>query len=414
MQPSSVVVVGAGQAGCQVVSSLRDAGYQGRIALIGAEPQLPYQRPPLSKGHLTGKALRESLWLRPEAWYDEQGVDLHLGVRVTHVDRIAHQVQLSDGGMLPYGCLVLALGSRHREIPLPGSDLEGVVGLRTLDEADEVRDKLALAHHVVVVGGGFIGMEVAATAAQLGKEATVLEIAPQLMGRVLSRETASFLLGAHQKRGLALELGCSAAALVGIHGSVQAVDTADGRRLPADLVLLGVGAVPCTELALDAGLEVDNGIVVDELLRTSDPDIYAVGDCASAPCPFAGGRHTRLESVQNATAQGRAVAATIAGTPTTNDSVPWFWSDQADLKIQIAGLTTGHDEVVLTGDRSNDRFSVWCFAAGSLVGVESVNRPADHMAARKLLGRTPSVTADEVRAEGFDPKGAAAGAVAAG
>jgi 3-phenylpropionate/trans-cinnamate dioxygenase ferredoxin reductase subunit len=409
---SGVVVVGAGQAGCQLVSSLRDDGYTGPVTLVGSERHLPYQRPPLSKGHLTGKALRESLWLRPANYFDEHDIQVHLGVTVTALDCAGRTIQLSDGSSLPYEAVVLALGSRHREIPLPGCKLDGVVSLRTLDEADEVRDRLASARDVVVVGGGFIGMEVAATAAQLGKTTTVLEIAPQLMGRVLSRETATFLVAAHRTRGLNVELSTSATGLAGMGGSVQVVDTSEGERLPADLVVLGVGAVPNVELARDAGLVVQNGIVVDELLRTSDPAVYAIGDCASAPSPYLAGSPVRLESVQNATAQARAVAATIAGTPTVNAAVPWFWSDQADLKLQIAGLTNGHDEVVLTGDLASDRFSAWCFLAGALVGVESINRPPDHMAARKLLAGSTALTPEHVRAADFDPKRAAAGLAA--
>jgi 3-phenylpropionate/trans-cinnamate dioxygenase ferredoxin reductase component len=411
--PPTVVVVGAGQAGCQAVSSLREAGFAGRVLLIGAEPHLPYQRPPLSKGHLTGKAARETLWLRPPAWFTEHDVEVRTGTRVAALDPGIRELRLDDGTRLAYDKLVLALGARHRELPVDGTGLDGVVALRTLDEADDVRDRLGRAERVVVVGGGFIGMEVAATAARLGKSATVIEVAGQLMGRVLSAETAGFLSRAHRARGLGIELGTTVSAMVGTAGKVTAVETSDGRRLPADLVLIGVGAVPNVEPAAAAGIEVGNGIVVDDLLRTSDPDVFAIGDCVSFPSEHADGGRVRLESVQNAVAQGRRVAATLAGHPEPFASVPWFWSDQADLKLQIAGLTGGHQEVVLKGEPEAERFSAYCFADGRLLGVESVNRPADHMAARRLLAAPVSVTPDQVRAEDFNPKAAAVAANAA-
>jgi 3-phenylpropionate/trans-cinnamate dioxygenase ferredoxin reductase subunit len=411
---SGVVVVGAGQAGCQLVTSLREGGYRGAVTLVGSEQHPPYQRPPLSKGHLTGKAARASLWLRPEAWFAEHDVTLRLGRAVTAIDRTAKTVLLDDRTSISYEALVLALGARHRELALEGRELRGVHALRSLDEADQVRSCLEGSSHVVVVGGGFIGMEVAATAAALGKSTCVLEIAPQLMGRVLSAQTAAFLVDAHARRGLDVRLGTSAVAADGSDDQVTSLRTSGGAALPADLVLLGVGAVPHVELAAAAGLEVEDGIVVDALLRTSDPDIYAIGDCASAPSPFAGGARIRLESVQNATAQARAVAATLLGTPTRNLSVPWFWSDQADLKLQIAGVTTGHDEVVVRGDPEGERFSSWCFRDGSLVGVESVNSQAEHMAARRLMSVAPRIAPAHLRAPDFDPKRAASALVPAG
>jgi 3-phenylpropionate/trans-cinnamate dioxygenase ferredoxin reductase subunit len=410
VEQSTVVVVGAGQAGCQVASSLRDDGFAGRIVLVGAEEHLPYQRPPLSKGHLTGKSAREALFLRPEAWYAEQAIEVRTATTATAIDRTAREVHLDDGSALPYDTLVLALGSRHRQLPQLDTDLAGVLALRTLSEADEVRALLERADHVVVVGGGFIGLEVAATAAGLGKVTTVLEVAPRLMGRVLSATTADFLVEAHRRRGLVIELQTSAESIRGAGGRVVAVTTSDGRELPADLVLLGIGAEPEIALAVEAGLAADGGILVDQHLRTSDPRIFAIGDCAASPNPFAGGRVVRLESVQNATAQARCAAAVIAGGAEPYCSVPWFWSDQADLKLQIAGLAAGHDEVVVTGSRPDEHFSTWCFAGGRLVGVESVNRAADHMAARKILASGRALAPEQVSAPAFDPKAAAAGA----
>lgn len=410
MPAHRVVIVGAGQAGCQVASSLRQDGFSGSIVLIGAETHLPYQRPPLSKGHLTGKAARDTLWLRPQTWYPENAVDVRLGVRVDAIDPDDRSITAA-GERVGYDTLVLALGSRHRRLSIPGTDLDGVVSLRDLDEADDVRARLERAEHVVVIGGGFIGMEVAATAAALGKAATVVEVAPQLMGRVLSERTAAFLLAAHRARGLAISLSTTVLAIGGEAGRasrVRVCDTGGERTLPADLVLVGIGALPHTELAETAGLRIDNGIVVDELLRTSDEHIYAIGDCASCPNPYAAGRLTRLESVQNAVAQGRGVAATIAGNGAPHNTVPWFWSDQGDLKLQIAGLTTGHDEVVIAGDLAAEKFSAYCFADGALIGVESINSPADHMAARRLVAAEPPLTPNQVRDSAFNPKDAVA------
>ncbi len=411
--PETVVIVGAGQAGCQVATSLRQDGFGGRIVLIGAEGHLPYQRPPLSKGHLTGKMNRDTLWLRPAEWFAEHHVELRLGTRVEEIDREGRTVTTAGPAgreLVPYDVLVLALGSRHRELQVPGIQLDGVRSLRELDEADDIRHRLESAHDVVVIGGGFIGMEVASTAAALGKAATVVEVAPQLMGRVLSTPTAEFLLAAHRRRGLQIALETGVEEILGAAGRVTGVRVTgpEGTRtLPADFVLVGIGALPEIDLAQRAGLAVDNGIAVDPYLRSSDPQIFAIGDCASCPNPFAGNRRTRLESVQNAIAQGRDVAAAILGRVAPHVAVPWFWSDQADLKLQIAGLTTGHDDVVTVGDPADEKFSAYCFVGSQLVGVESINQPGDHMAARRLVAAAPTVTPDQVRDPGFSPKAAA-------
>ena len=411
---AAIIVVGAGQAGCQLVSSLREGGYDGPLTLIGQETHLPYQRPPLSKGYLTGKAGLDSLWLRPSGWYSDNLVDVRAGTSVVSLDRVRRVVQLSDGSTLPYSRLVLATGARNRNLDIEGTDLAGVVLLRTLDEADRIRNQIGCANHVVVIGGGFIGMEVASTAASLGKTTTVVEVANQLMGRVLSSETAAFLLAAHRSRGLNFEMATSISRIVGAGGRATAVDTSDGRRIDADLVLIGVGAVPNVELAAAAGLTVDNGIVVDEFLCTADRSVHAIGDCACAPNPFdsTGQLRVRLESVQNAVAQARCLASSILDRPAPYFSVPWFWSDQADLKLQIAGLTAGHDAIAVKGEVGAEKFSVYCFAAERLIGVESVNRPAEHMAARRLLARLKPLSLDQVAADDFDPKAYAAAGLA--
>jgi 3-phenylpropionate/trans-cinnamate dioxygenase ferredoxin reductase subunit len=402
MSNSTIVIAGAGQAGSRTAASLRELGFAGRVVLVGDEPHLPYQRPPLSKGHLTGAAARDTLWLHPSSFYEQHGIELLLGESVRHIDRINARVELGSGALLDYDHLVLALGARNRTLPLPGVELDGIVALRNLAEADDIRDRLGRAHHVVVVGGGFIGLEVAATAAELGLDAMVVEISDQLMGRVLSAQMAGFILDAHRSRGLRVELGTSVAALTGTAGRVSAVTTTDGREFPADMVLVGVGAVPNTSLAEDAGLRVDNGIVVDEYLATDDQQISAVGDCTSCPNRFADGRRVRLESVHNATAQPRSLAARLVGRPEPYDSVPWFWSDQADLKLQIAGLSAESSHAVLRGDVASGRFSVFNFHDGALGSVETLNRPGDHMAARKLLALDGSLTPDQAGDPDFD------------
>ncbi|MBB5161509.1 NAD(P)/FAD-dependent oxidoreductase [Mycobacterium sp. AZCC_0083] len=402
MSTSTVIIAGAGQAGSRTAASLRELGFAGRIVLVGDEPHPPYQRPPLSKAHLTGAAARDTLWLHPSSFYEQHDIELLLGESVRHIDRIEGRVGLDGGALLDYDHLVLALGARNRTLPLPGAELDGVVGLRTLAEADDIRNRMGSARHVIVLGGGFIGLEVAATAAKLGLQATVVEISDQLMGRVLSAEMAGYILDAHRSRGLHVELGTSVAAVTGTSGRVSSVTTTDGREFPADLVLVGVGAIPNTGIAEDAGLEVDNGIVVNEYLATDDEQISAVGDCTSCPNPFAGGRRVRLESVHNATAQPRSLAARLVGRPEPYDSVPWFWSDQADLKLQIAGLGTESNDTVLRGDVDGGRFSIFTFHDGVLESVESLNRPGDHMAGRRLLALRDGLTPEQAGDPAFD------------
>jgi 3-phenylpropionate/trans-cinnamate dioxygenase ferredoxin reductase subunit len=402
MPAPTVVIVGAGQAGASTAASLREMGFRGRVVLIGDEAHLPYHRPPLSKGHLTTAAARDTLWLHPLTFYQQHGIELRLSERVARIDRANNRVELSSGDFVDYDQLVLALGARNRTLALEGAELEGVVGLRSLGEADDIRDRLAIARHLVVVGGGFIGLEVAATATRLGLDAVLVEVADRLMSRVLSTEMSAHLLAAHRSRGLRVELGAGVAGLTGSAGRVTGVTTTTGQQFPADLVLVGVGATPQTGLAEDAGLRVDNGVVVDEYLATEDDRISAVGDCVSCPNRFAGGQRVRLESVHNATAQPRFLAARIVGRPTPYDSVPWFWSDQADMKLQIAGLGTPGSDAVLRGDPAGGRFSVFNFHQGELLSVESLNRPGDHMAARKLLAVDNSLSPAQAADIEFD------------
>ncbi|MET9819077.1 FAD-dependent oxidoreductase [Streptomyces sp. NPDC006355] len=397
-----VVIVGAGQAGVQAADALREAGFTEPVTLVGEEPELPYQRPPLSKEYLAGKASHDDVVLRGERFYEDRDIDLRLGRCAVGVDRIRRTVTLDDGAVLSYGHLVLATGTRPRQLPIPGTGLDGVLNLRTRAESEELRRRLESARKVVVIGAGFIGLEFAAACQAAGLRPVVLDIADQVMGRAVSAPTAAFFEDRHRAWGTRFLTGCGPAELAGEDGRVTGVRTADGVTVPADLVVTGIGVLPHTELATMAGLASDNGIVVDEYLATDDPHISAIGDCAAFPTPRGGGR-IRLESVQNAADQARCLAARLTGAPRPYDALPWFWSYQGDLRLQIAGLLTGHDRTVMYGDEQAGKFSVFCFRGSTLVAVESVNRPADHMAARRLLaeGAGPDVTPDDVADPGF-------------
>ena len=407
MTEPRVVIVGTGQGGLQTAASLREAGFAGPVTLVGDEPDLPYQRPPLSKAYLLGKMAEEGLRLRSEAFYARNAIDLLAGERVAAIDRAARRVRLANGKELGFDHLVLATGARNRPLPVRGADLDGVLYLRTLAEARDLKARIAGAREVVVVGAGFIGLEFAAVARQLGKEVHVVEATQRPMGRAVSAQMSWFFTERHMGWGAKLLLGAGVARILGQGGRVVAVEATDGQRLPADLVVVGIGVLPNAELAAEAGLAVQDGIVVDANLLTADPAISAIGDCARYPSRFAGAP-ARLESVQNAADQGRCVAARIAGRPAAYDAVPWFWSDQGDLKLQIVGLTMGHDATALRGDPASGRFSVFCFRGGRLVGIESVNRPADHMAGRRLLAGEPGLTPAQAADEGFDLKAHAA------
>jgi 3-phenylpropionate/trans-cinnamate dioxygenase ferredoxin reductase component len=402
-----VAIVGAGQAGFQAASSLRQEGFAGRIVLIGDEPALPYQRPPLSKSYLAGESGLDELWLRPEAFYEKQQIDLVTGETVAAIDRPGRSLRLASGGEIACDHIVIATGARFRPLAVPGADLDGVLPLRTLADADILRERLAKAREVVVVGAGFIGLEFAAVARAVGVAVHIVEVTHHPMGRVVSAQTSRFFTAAHRGRGTTISLGTGVARILGTDGRVAAVETSDGRISPADLVLVCIGVIPNAELARGAGLAVDNGIVVDEYLATGASEIAAIGDCANFPTRFADGR-VRLESVQNGVDQARAAAARIAGKQARYDKVPWFWSDQADLKLQIAGITAGHDAAVVRGDPESGSFSVFCFAGGRLLGVESINRPADHIVARRLLAGDPCLAPEQAADESFDLKAHAA------
>lgn len=403
MTDAAIVIAGAGQAGFQTAASLRQGGHTGPITLIGDEPGLPYQRPPLSKAYMLGKIDAAALAFRPAAFFADNGVTLHSD-RVTAIDRTARRVALAGGGQLGYDHLVLATGARNRPLAVPGADLDGVMGLRTRADADAIGTALGAAARVAVVGAGFIGLEFAAVAAALGKEVHVIELAPRVMARAVSEAMSAHFAAAHRGWGVQLHFGASLARIEGADGRVSGIVTAAGARIAADLVVYGIGVLPNTELAADAGLEVANGIVVDTLLSTADPAISAIGDCAAFPAPH-DGRLLRLESVQNAADQARAVAARLTGRPTPYAAVPWFWSDQADQKLQMVGLAQGHDRSVIAGDPASGSFSVLLYRGDRLIAVESVNRAGDFMTARKLLAGTALPTPAEATAPGFEFRG---------
>ncbi len=401
MADRGIVIVGAGQGGFQAAASLRQEGYEGPVTLVGDEPGLPYQRPPLSKAYLKdGNADR--LALRPAVFYEAGRINYLPGVRAQRVDREGHALELSDKRLLPYDSLILATGSRNRRLTIPGVDLDGVVELRTLADAQALRDLMPDVRHAIVIGGGFIGLEFAAVARGFGLEVTVLEAAPRVMSRVVSKAMSEHFQALHADLGVNVRLDSPAAGIIGRDGRAAAVRLTDGEEVAGDLVVVAVGVVPNVELAEAARLECANGIVVDAELRTSDPDIFAIGDCVSF-MPYGRGDRLRLESVQNAVDGARAVAATICGRPTPLTAVPWFWSDQASAKLQIAGLTHDSDahDVVLRGD---GRLCVFCFRGERFVGLETVNSPADHMAARKVLAGGTCLTRGELAAADWQLK----------
>ena len=396
-----VAIVGTGQAGFQAAASLRQEGFAGRIVMIGDEPVRPYQRPPLSKSYLARDSSLDELWLRPETFYAQHQIDVLAGETVTALDRTERRLRLASDSELSWDHLVLATGARFRPLAVPGAELDGVLPLRTLADADVLRERLDQAREVVVIGAGFIGLEFASVAIARGATVHIIEVTQQPMGRVVSATISKYFTDAHRRWGAEVLLGTGVTRILGTGGRVTGVETTGGRHLPADLVLICIGVVPNAELAREAGLAVDNGIVVDERLATADPAILAIGDCANFPTPFAIDR-VRLESVQNAIDQGRSVAAYIVGKPAPYDKVPWFWSDQRDVKLQIAGITAGHDDAVLRGDPESGHFSVFCFRAGRLIGVESVNQAADHVVARRLLAGNPKLAPEQAADVSYD------------
>jgi 3-phenylpropionate/trans-cinnamate dioxygenase ferredoxin reductase subunit len=404
MTQGPVVIVGAGHAGFQVAASLRQLGFADPVLIINDEAHLPYQRPPLSKAYIKGAAGPESLFFRPEKFYADQKIEL-VSDRATAIDRAARKVKLASGGVLDYGHLVLATGARNRHIDLPNANQ--VKYLRILDESEALRACIGSHERVVVIGAGFIGLEFAATSRIKGLEVDVIELASRVMARAVAAEVSDYFLERHRAAGIRIHLGVMATGIEAAGGKVTGVSLSDGRHLLADLVVIGVGVLPNVELAAEAGLPVASGIIVDEHLLTADPNISAIGDCALFASQRFGGSQ-RLESVQNATDHARCVAARLTGDDKPYDGEPWFWSDQGDDKLQIAGLTAGYDRVVLRGEPAQKAFSAFCYKGDKLLGIESINRPGDHMFGRRLLRMHRSITPEQAADRGFDLKKALA------
>ena len=382
-----VVVVGAGQAGAALAAKLRALGHSGPITMIGEEPAPPYQRPPLSKAYLMGQMEQERLWLRSAEFYAENQIELRLGQPVTAIDPLAKTVTLG-GEAIPYDHLALTTGSSPRRLPAAiGGDLGGVYTVRTLANVDAMRGEFAPGRRVIIVGGGYIGLEAAAVAAKLGLDVTVLEMAPRILQRVASPETSDHVRALHQSHGVKIMEDTGLDRLLG-EGRVTAARLKDGRELPTDFVIVGVGIIPGEDLAKAAGLTIDNGIATDVFGRTSDPAIWSAGDCASFP--WQGGR-IRLESVGNAIDQAECVAANMLGADKPYQAKPWFWSDQYDLKLQIAGLNTGYDHIVT---RKIDGTSFWYYRGDTLLAVDAMNDPRAYMVGKRLIeaGKSPSPT----------------------
>ena len=404
---AGIVIVGAGQAGVMTAEALRSGGYEGAVTLLGDEPHGPYHRPPLSKAWMAGEIEAAQLVMRAPEMLARKNITLRTGVTVKAIDRSARTVMLDDGSALPYTGLVLATGSTPRALPLPGGDAPGVLALRTRDDASAIADRLAACieqqRPVVVIGGGFIGLEVAATARKKGLAVTVLEAAPRLLGRVLAPVLSDWYAELHRDHGVQLLLGAQVSAIEADANGVTGVKLADGSVVPAGLVVVGIGVSANHQLAQDAGLECDRGIVVDACGRTSDPRIVAAGDCTARR--LADGSLIRLESVQNATEQGKSAAAALLGQDRPFTATPWFWSDQYDKKLQMAGLSMGADGWAVRGDMAAGTFTVYHFKGEKLIAADSVNASKDHLLVRKLLDAGVSPTREQAEDGAFDLSG---------
>jgi len=382
--PGGVVIVGAGQAAAELAVSLRQQGYREPITLIGDEPSLPYQRPPLSKGLLTGALDAEALLIRGQAAYDKAAIMLRLGTRVHAIDAQQRSLLLDGGERLAYDALVLATGGRARRLTLPGAEHPRVLTLRNLADVQRLREHFVPGRRLLIIGAGYVGLEVAAVAAQAGLQVQVLESAERVLARVVSAQLSAYYQQVHRRAGVVISTGVTLHAIDEQPDGSLGVSAAGGATWTADVILTGIGLIPNVELAEAAGIAVDNGILIDEFGRTSAPAIFAIGDCANHFNVFAG-RRLRLESVQNATEQARAVAAWLCGKRLPHRIVPWFWSDQYHLKLQMAGLSEGFDDVVLRGTLAGDSFLMFYRRDGRVIAVDAVNRPAQFMQVKRLI-----------------------------
>ena len=397
-----VIIIGASHAAAQLSASLRQEGWEGEILVIGNENHLPYHRPPLSKAFLSGEKNEAEILIRPEIFYEKNQVTFQLGVNVESINRAEKKLTLSTGETLAYSKLALCLGSRARQVPIPGSELSGVHYLRTLDDVEAIKQDVHKGKHAVIVGGGYIGLETAAVLNTMGMHVTVLEMMDRVLQRVTAPELSEFYTRIHTEEGVTIKTGAAVSEIVG-EERVESINCADGSNYPAELVIIGAGIVPNVELAEAAGLATDNGILVDEFAQTADPDIVAAGDCTNHPNGRLG-RNIRLESVPNATEQAKAAAASLCGKQKAYSSFPWFWSDQYDLKLQIAGLNQGYDQIVIRGDHQQGRsFVAWYLRDGQLLAADCVNRAIEFAAAKQLLDKEISVSPEDLADESINP-----------
>jgi 3-phenylpropionate/trans-cinnamate dioxygenase ferredoxin reductase component len=395
-----IVVIGGGQAGLQAAESLRAEGYEGPLLILGDEPHPPYQRPPLSKEFLGGEMDEARLFFRAPVALERKQIELVTGRRVLSIDRQARRLALDNGETLEYAGLVLATGARARKLPIPGADFAGVMALRSLDDSRALGAALAAAERVAIIGGGFIGLEIASAARKPGKPVTVFEVADRLMARAVSPLISKVFADLHEAHGVAFHFGAKATALAGEGGRVTGVATADGTVHPADLVVVGAGARANDELAAQCGLACDHGIIVDEYARTADPLIVAAGDCTARRLPD--GALLRLESVQNAIEQGKSAAAALMGRKRPFAGPPWFWSDQHGVKLQMAGQWQGFEEMAIRGSVEARHFTAFYFRGGRLTGADSLNSPGDHLRVKKLLERGTALTPAQAGDESFN------------
>lgn len=388
-----IVIIGGGQAGAQACTSLRQWGYDGSIDLVCEEAALPYQRPPLSKAYMKGEFEKDRLFFKNTDWYADQNITLHMRARASDIDRSAREVRLESGAVLAYDALILSTGSRPRTLPMENADAPNVFDLRGISDVDKIRPYMQAGQKLVIVGAGYIGLEAAAVARQTGLAVTVLEMADRVLARVTSPVISEFYETQHRAQGVDIKTGARLSALVATDGKVTAARLQDGEDIPADIVLIGIGILPNTELAEAAGIACSNGILVDEDARTNDPRVFAAGDCAARPLVHYG-RRGRLESVHNAIEQGKLAAAAILGRDRPKEDCPWFWSDQYDLKLQIAGLNQGYDSVVVRGDPSERKFAAFYLQSGKLIAVDAVNAAPEFIVAKKLIIAGASIAPD--------------------
>ncbi len=397
------VIVGASHAAAQLALSLRQEGWQDSIIVIGDEAHLPYHRPPLSKAFLSGEKDVEGILIRPESIYAKHDIAFKLNTRVTGIDHDNQLLTFDNGEQLTYDRLALCTGSRARRIPLPGSKLPGVCYLRDIRDVEAIKQRVSQGKKAVIVGGGYIGLETASVLKKLGMEVTVLEMMDRVLQRVIAAEVSEFFTRVHTEEGVTIKTGMVVTAIEGKQ-EVHAVLCQDGTRFAADLVIIGAGSVPNVELAETANLKVDNGILVDEFGTTSDPHIFAAGDCTNHHNPILG-RRLRLESVPNATDQAKAVAAAICGKQKAYAAHPWFWSDQYDIKLQIAGLNQGYDQVIIRGDQKSSRsFVAWYLKEGQLLAADCINRPREFIVTKQILANKAPVDPVILADESQDPK----------